>query len=138
MIHLASDAVTANHRVNGERKVQDRGSLWKGQDVAFWGENIEFGGKEIEFDGVEKVERVGLWVIQNFFNGIDPSVEFFFFDLRIRGFIFPMGSKSSFRHVIHSVGTNLHLNPFALVRHKGVVEGLIAVGFGCGEPVAKS
>ena len=49
-----------------------------------------------------------------------------------------MGSETLLGDVVHAVGANLHLNPFALLAHEGVVEGLIAVCLGVGEPIAEA
>ena len=66
VIDFSPNAMATHHGVDGKGKVENRGTLWEGQNVAFWGEDIEFGSKEVEFDGIEEVERVGLGIIEDF------------------------------------------------------------------------
>ena len=66
VIDLSPNTMATHHGVDGKGKVENRGTLWEGQNVAFWSEDIEFGSKEVEFDGVEEVERVGLGIIEDF------------------------------------------------------------------------
>ena len=53
-------------------------------------------------------------------------------------FIFPMRSKTLFCYLVHTVATNLHLNPLTLLRHQSDVESLIAISFRMVEPVAQT
>ena len=53
-------------------------------------------------------------------------------------FVLPVRSKSSFGHIVHAIGADLHFDPLALVRHEGVVQRLITVGFRRGQPVAEA
>ena len=138
VVDFCTDAVAANHGVDGKGKVEHGSALWEGDDFTLGGEDVELAGKEVELDGVEQVERVGLWVVEDFLDGVDPRVEFMLIVGRVLVLILPVGGKSPFGNVVHAVGADLHLNPLALVGHEGVVEGLVAVGFGSGEPVAEA
>ena len=49
-----------------------------------------------------------------------------------------MCGKTILRLVVHLARANLHLNPAPALAHQRGVQGLIAVGFGIGEPVAET
>ena len=49
-----------------------------------------------------------------------------------------MSSKSLFSNFVHTVRTNLNLNPLTLFRHKCYVQSLVAIGFWVVHPIAQS
>ena len=53
-------------------------------------------------------------------------------------FIFPMRSKTLFCNFVHTVATNLYLNPLTLFRHQSDVESLISICLRMVEPVAQA
>ena len=124
--------------MDGEGKIERRGASGHILEVAFGGEHQDFVGIEIELDSIEQIERIWLRVVKDFLDGIEPAVELALVVRRILILVLPMRGKSLLRDVIHTIGTNLHLNPFALLAHEGVVERLIAVGLRIGKPVTEA
>ena len=53
-------------------------------------------------------------------------------------FIFPMCSKTLFCNFVHTVATNLYLNPLALVRHQRNMQSLIAISLRMVYPIAQT
>ena len=49
-----------------------------------------------------------------------------------------MCCKSVFGYCVHSLGANLHLNPFVLWPEHGYVQAFVAVAFGYAQPVAQA
>ena len=111
-------------------------------DLTLGREDKYLAGEEIQFDGIQEVHRVGLWVVQDLLDGTEPLVQLslilcdtiFLSPL----LVFPVGSKSLFRYLVHTVRTDLHLNPETLFRHQRHVQGLIAIGLGIVQPVANA
>ena len=143
MVHLGSDAVGAQEGVYLECKVERRAVGRHGDDVALGGKDKYLRRKEVELDGVEEIHRIGLWVIENLLDGLQPSVQFVFGDaLRIHRvaiiLILPVSSKTLFCDVVHVSRAYLHLYPLALLTHQRHMESLVAVGLRVGEPVAQT
>ena len=53
-------------------------------------------------------------------------------------FVAPMCGVALLRDLIHALGTDLHLHPFARRRHHRGVQALVTVGLGNGNPVAQA
>ncbi len=68
--------------------------------------------------------------------GLEPSVEFGLF-VAIADFIFPVCRKTFFGDLVHSFGSDLDFDPVSVGPHHGEVEGLVSVGFGGYDPVAR-
>ena len=138
VVDLGAEAVAAKEGVDGECKVESGGAGGHRLEVALGGEYEYLGGEEVELDGVEQVKGVGLRVVQDFLDGVEPFIQLVFVVGRIGVFVFPMCCKALFSYVVHTVGTYLHFYPFALLAHEGIVERLIAVGLGITQPVAET
>ena len=138
MVDLRTETVASHKTMDGEGKIERRGTSRHILEVAFGGEHQDFVGIEIELDSIEQIERIWLRVVKDFLDRIEPAVEFALVVRRILILVLPMRSKSLLCNVVHTIGTNLHLNPFALLAHEGVVERLIAVGLRIGKPVAEA
>ena len=130
MVDLHRKAVGAKEGVDMESEVESRGVVGHGLDFTFRREDEDFFREEVELDGVEQIKRVGLWVVEDFFDGVEPFVEFILVVVGILILVFPMCRKALLGNIVHAVGTDLHFNPFTLGRHKRVVESLIAIGLG--------
>ena len=141
MVHLRADAVAAEEGVDGEGKIEGGSSRRHRLDFSLWGEDEDLRGEEVQLDGVEEVHGVGLWVVEDLLDGAQPVVELVLV-LRVFLFntvlVFPVGSETLLRDLVHTVRTDLYLYPSALLRHQRHVECLIAVGLGVGEPVAQT
>ena len=70
MVYLCPDAVCAEHGVYGECEIECCGVQRHRFEFSFWCEHHDFTGKEVEFDIVEEIERVGLWIVEYFLDGI--------------------------------------------------------------------
>ena len=59
---------------------------------------------------------------QNLLDGAKPvvSVRFHLLSIHPRSFfVFPVGNKSLFCYLVHTVGTDLHFYPSSLLTHQG-------------------
>ena len=70
MVYLSSDTVTAQECMDRESKIECRTVLRHSLDFSFGGEDKNFGCKQVQFDGIEEIERIRLWIVQNFLNGL--------------------------------------------------------------------
>ena len=137
VVDLCTDTMTAQEGMNLEGKVKGRTTGRHGLDFALRSEHENLGSKEIELDGIEEIHGVGLRVVENLFDGGEPVAQFAFVLGNLCALlVFPMGGKTLLGHFVHTLGTNLHLNPPALVRHERHVKRLIAVGLWMVEPLA--
>ena len=106
MVHLRADTMAAEESVDGEGEVEGRAVGWQRADLSLRREHEYLAGKEVQFDGVEEVHRIRLGVVEDFLDGAQPVVEFVLV-LRVFLFhavlVFPMGGKSLFCHLIHTV-----------------------------------
>ena len=124
--------------MDGESKVHHRCACRHLAQLALRREHHNFVRKEVELDRVEEVERVGLRVVEDFFDRVEPLVQFVLVVSGVLVLIFPVCGKTLLGDVVHAVGADLHLNPLPVLAHKRVVERLIAVGLGVGHPVAEA
>ena len=106
VIHLGTDTVAAEEGVDGEGEIEGCTVGRQCTDFSLRGKYEYLTGKEVQFDGVEEVHGVGLWVVEDLLDGAKPLVQFGFV-LRIfffyAVFVFPMGSKSLLRNLVHAV-----------------------------------
>ena len=141
VVDLRADTVRAQERVDGKGEVEGCTAGGHCLDFALGGEHEDLGGEEVQLDSVEEVHRIGLRVVEDILDGTQPLVELVLV-LRILALytvlVFPVGSKTLFGHLVHTVGTNLYLDPFTLFRHQRDVQRLIAVGLRMTEPVAQT
>ena len=135
MVDLAGDAVGAQLGVKHEGHVQHCSVLGQGECLALGGEHDNLTGKQVELDGVQKVERVGLGVLQDVLDGLQPSGQFALL-LALANLVLPVGGKAAFGDVVHVAAAYLHLHPVAIRTHHGDVQSTVAVGFRRADPVA--
>ena len=130
MVDFRANAMTAKERVYLESEVQDRTVGRHGLHLALWREDENLACEEIKLDGIEKVHRIGLWVIKNFLDSAEPVVQLSLVLMRLVALlVFPVGGETLFGNLVHAVASDLHLYPSSLLRHERHVQGLIAVGF---------
>ena len=134
VVHLGCDAVEAEVGVQGEGQVECRGVFGQRDEVTFWGEDENLGAEEVELDGIEKVDGIGLGVLENVFDGLEPDVEFRLF-VGVAHLVFPVSGKAALGDFVHLFAAYLHLNPVAAGAHNGEVQGLVTVGLGAAHPV---
>ena len=93
MIHLRTDAMAAEKRVDTECKIECRAGGRQRLELPFGRNYEDFRGGEVQLDGIEEVQGVRLWVVQDFFDGVEPFFQFVF-DVCCRFaafFLFQMG-----------------------------------------------
>ena len=138
VVHLSPEAMRTEEGVDGESKVHHRCACRHLAQLALRREHHNLVRKEVELNRVEEVERVGLRVVEDFLDRIEPLVQFVLVVSGVLVLIFPVRGKTLLGDVVHAVGADLHLNPLPVLAHKRVVERLIAVGLGVGHPVAEA
>ena len=67
----------------------------------------------------------------------EPLVEFVLVLRDGRMLVFPVRGESPFGDVLHALGADLHLDPYAVGPHHGRMQRLVAVGLGHRDPVAQ-
>ena len=139
MIHLRTDAMAAEKRVDTECKIECRAVGRHRLELPFGCNYEDFRGVEVQFDGIEEVQGVRLWVVQDFFDGVEPFFQFVFaVCCRFAAFfIFPMSGKSLLCHLVHSCGADLHFYPLARLTHERDMQSLVAIGFRVSQPIAQ-
>ena len=106
MVYLGSDTVRTQEGVDAKGKVESCTTRRHGLDFALGGEHEDFRSEKVQLDGIEEVHRVWLWVVQNLLDGAKPFVQLvlvlcIFYILAF--LVFPMGSKTLFCYLIHTV-----------------------------------
>ena len=74
MVHLGADAGVAHVGVEGVGKVERRGALGQGFELAFGGEDEDLRREEVHLHRVEEVERIGVRVFENLGDRSQPLV----------------------------------------------------------------
>ena len=72
VIHLGAYAVGAEEGVDGESEVENGGVGRHGLDFALRSKDENFAGIEVKLDGVEEIHGVGLRIVENFLDGVQP------------------------------------------------------------------
>ena len=117
MVDLGTNTVAAQESVYLESKVESRTAGWHRLDLTLRRKDEYLAGKKVELDGIEKVHGIGLRIVKDLLDGAQPVVQLALIlgDLHeVALFVFPMSGKSLLGHLVHFVGTNLHLYPTAL------------------------
>ena len=106
MVHLRANTMAAEEGVDGKCEVEGRTIGRQRADLSLRREHEDLAGKEVQFDGVEEVHRIRLGIVEDFLDGAQPVVQFVLV-LRVFLFhavlVFPMGGKTLFCHLIHTV-----------------------------------
>ena len=121
-----------------EGEIQCRSVLGHGLEVALRGKDEYLVSIEIELDVVQEVNGIGLRVVQDFFDGLQPLGQLALVLASSALFVLPVGGEALFGHVVHPLTAYLHLYPLAVVAHKGDVQGLVSVRFRMAYPVAQA
>ena len=90
-----------------------------GLDLALRREDEHFLCEEVELEGTQELHRIFLGVRQDLLDLTKPFVQFALVGLA--GLVFPVGGITAFGYLVHAVGTDLHLYPFAVSAHDGHV-----------------
>ena len=138
VVDLGADAVRADVGVQGEGKVQGRGVLRHGLQFTLGREDEYLRSEEVQLDGVQEVDGIGLRVVQDFFDGAEPTLQFAFVLAAAAFLVFPVCGKALFGHIVHALAADLHFYPLAVVAHQGDMQGLVAVALGVADPVAQT
>ena len=117
-------------------QIQSGRSLRHGLDFSSRRKDKDFSREEIEFKCVKELYGVWLGIIQYFFDGSEPFVQFVF--ASFVGFVLPMCGQSSFCDFVHSVGPNLYLHPLSVGSHDGYMKSFVSVCLWRRDPVAYS
>ena len=140
VIYLGSYAVGSQECMDGESEVQ-HGAVGRHRlEISLGCDHKDFTCIEIQLYGIQEIDGVRLWIIQNLLDGVQPLVQFVF---AVLGglpalLVFPVGSKSLLRHLIHAFRAYLYLYPLSCVAHERSMQSLISIGLGMGEPVAEA
>ena len=134
VVDLAGNAVCAQLGVQHEGHVQHRGVLGQRDGLALGREHDNLAGKEVELDGVQEVQRIGLGVLEDVLDGLQPCGQLALF-LALANLVLPVGRKSALGDVIHVPAAYLHLHPIAVRAHHGDVQRTITIGLGRADPV---
>ena len=144
VVDLCADAVRTEEGVYLKSEVESRTLRRHCLYFALRCEHEYLACKEVKLDGIEEIHCVGLWVVEDFLDSREPVVEFRIFinslyaRLQSLLLILPVGSEALLCHLVHVVGTYLHLYPFTLLRHERHVQSLIAVCLRVVHPVAQT
>ena len=140
VVDLGTHAMRAHDGMYAEGKVQCRAACGHGAELALGRDDQNLGAVEVELDGGQEVHGRGLWVIQDFLDGGEPLLQLCLAGCGVLGslLVFPVGGEATFCHVVHAPGTDLQFYPPSLWAHECGVEGPVAIGLGCGEPVAEA
>ena len=78
MVHLRTDTMAAEKRVDTECEIECRAVGRHRLELPFGRNYEDFRGVEVQLDGIEEVQGVRLWVVQDFFDGVEPFFQFVF------------------------------------------------------------
>ena len=126
--------------MHAESEVEDCAACRHCLELSFWRHDENLVGKEVELDGVEEIDGVGLWVVQDFLDLIEPLVEPVVGAIRrvVAVLVLPMSRKAVLCDVVHAAAAYLHLDPLARFAHECRVECLVAIGLFVVHPVAQA
>ena len=137
MVDLACYTVQAQFGVQGKSHIEDCGTGGQCQQFALRGEHHYFRGKQIEFKGIEKINGAWLGIVENILDSTQPCVEFRLL-VALANFVSPVCGKAFFGNLVHASRAYLHFYPVAVGAHHSKVQGLVAVGLGSRNPVART
>ena len=132
-VHPGTNASVAHARMNVVGKVEHRCPLRKLQQIAFGGEHKHLVFVEVEPELVHHLKVVARF--QGRANVIQPLVNPGF--AALHSLVAPVGSKAALCHLVHALGSYLHLHPLVFGSQHGNVQALVAVALGHREPVAQ-
>ena len=137
MVDLRSDAVRTNVGVEVEGEVECSRASGHLADVAFRGKYEYLSSIEVEFKSIHELDSIGeVACVEHLLDGLEPLVEVGLFLFAC--FVFPVSSQALFGDIVHTLATDLHLNPVATRTHNSDVESLIAIRLRSVDPVASA
>ena len=127
-VDLGGHHVVAHGGVDVIGKVDGRGAGRQVDHVALGGKHEHLVGEHVHLQGVDKVLGVGaLLILQQAAHPLIAALVAAALSVLL---VFPVGGDAVFRHLVHLLGADLHLEGDAALAHHRGVQALVQIGLG--------